>query len=136
MAQAGKKWIAKFENLCAHDVTDDARMKAMLLHYIGEETYDIFDSFTNEQKGVGAVDADNHANEYAVAKTSLTDYFTPKKNTTYEVFKFRQTTQNPDENIDSFCTRLRTCVSFTTQRQKFSRKFYRDALLLAYDAKH
>jgi hypothetical protein len=107
-----KKWFAKFENMLrALDVTTDARKKAMLLHYVGEETYDIYDSFTNEQKGVGAVDGDNRPNEYAVATKSLTDYFTPKKNTTYEVFKFRQATQNPGENIDSFCTRLRTLAS-------------------------
>ena len=41
-----RKYIDKFENLlCALDVHDDARKKALLLHYIGDEAYDILGSF-------------------------------------------------------------------------------------------
>ena len=110
-----RKWVEKFENMiCALDITVDKRKKALLLHYVGEETYDIYDSFTDEQKGIGAtiLDGENvQPNEYNVLKQSLTDYFTPKKNTTYEVFKFRQATQNVGESIDAYHTRLRTLAS-------------------------
>ena len=107
-----KKWLERFENLLvALDISDDKKKKAMLLHYVGEETYDIFDSFTQEQKGVNATRLEGGQqipNEFEVAKNSLTNYFTPKKNVTYEVFKFRQASQQTNENIDSFYTRLRT----------------------------
>ena len=112
-----KKWLDRFENLlCALDINDDRKKKAMLLHYVGEETYDIFDSFTDEQKGIGAVRAgdredEQEPDEYNVAKKSLTDFFTPKKNTTYEMFQFRQASQNHGESIDSFYTRLRKLAS-------------------------
>ena len=110
-----RRWVEKFENMiCALDITVDKRKKALLLHYVGEETYDIYDSFTDEQKGIGAtiLDGENvQPNEYNVLKQSLTDYFTPKKNTTYEVFKFRQATQNVGESIDAYHTRLRTLAS-------------------------
>ena len=44
-----RKWIDRFENLlCALDINDDRKKRAMLLHYVGEEVYDIFNSFTDE----------------------------------------------------------------------------------------
>ena len=110
-----RKWIDRFENLlCALDINDYRKKKAMLLHYVGEEVYDIFDSFTDQQKGLGAVRETPDGNvpdEYGVAKRSLTEFFTPKKNTTEEIFKFRQASQNSGETIDSFYTRLRTLAS-------------------------
>ena len=46
-----RKWLAKFENLvCALDITSDARKKALLLHYGGEEIYGIYESFSDEKK--------------------------------------------------------------------------------------
>ncbi|KAK7103953.1 hypothetical protein V1264_018741 [Littorina saxatilis] len=98
-----KKWIDKLENmLCGLDVTADDRKKALLLHYAGDEVYEIFDNFSNDQKGVDAVTgADNTPNIYPVAKKSLTDYFTPKKTVAYDTFKFRGTIQQPSETIDA-----------------------------------
>ncbi|MCG7866506.1 MAG: hypothetical protein JAY74_09055 [Candidatus Thiodiazotropha taylori] len=110
-----RKYLAKFENLLtALNIVNDDRKKAMLLHYIGEEAYDIYDSFSDEKKGKGAtvtVGDVTRPNEYPVLKQSLTDYFTPKANTSYEVFKFRQAKQNAGEAIDSYYTRLRTLAS-------------------------
>ena len=46
-----RKWLAKFENLvCALDITSDARKKALLLHYGGEEIYKIYESFSDVKK--------------------------------------------------------------------------------------
>ena len=107
-----RKWIAKFENLlCGLDIKSDARKKALLLHYGGDGIFDIFNSMTDEQKGVGATTENGEANEYDVLKESLSNHFTPKKNTAYETFKFRQMKQT-DETIDSFVTRLRTQATF------------------------
>lgn len=76
----------------------------MLLHYAGDDIYDIYDNFTDEQKGIGAVyiteDGSITPNEYGVMKKLLADHFTPQKNTSYEIFKFRQAIQNTGETLD------------------------------------
>ena len=92
-------------SLCI-DITSDARKKAVLLHYGGEEIYEIYESFSDEKKGTCAATEDG-PNEYNILKRSFTDYFTLKKNTSYERLKFRNITQNKRETIDSFHTRLR-----------------------------
>jgi hypothetical protein len=88
--QRWKKWIDKFDNLiCALDITDDKRKKAFLLHYVGDDVYNVYNSFSDERKGIGAVlrvGEEDHPNEYEALKKSLADYFTPKQNTTYERF--------------------------------------------------
>ena len=107
-----RKWIDKFENLlCALDIQNDSRRKALLLHYVGDEAYDIYLSFSDAMKGIGAVDTDGNTNEYNVLKKSFTTYFTPKENQAFEIYKFRQAKQIEGENIDSFHTRLRTLAS-------------------------
>ena len=65
----------------------------MLLHYAGEVS-EIFDNL----EGTGE--------EFATAKQKLKDYFAPKKNTEYEVCKFRQAKQSANKTLDSFHTRL------------------------------
>ena len=91
-----KKWSARLENLLVGmDVKDDKRKRALLLHYAGEEVNDIFDTLANT------------GDDYKTAKEKLTEYFVPKKCTEYEVYKFRQARQDPNENIDAFTTKLR-----------------------------
>ena len=59
------------------DLTDDVRIKAMMLHYAGE----------------------------AQAKENLTAYFTPRRNEEYEIFTFRQAQQEAGETLDQFHAR-------------------------------
>ena len=40
-------------------------------------------------------------------KTKLDEYFSPKKNVTYEIFQFCQATQQTGESVEQFATRLR-----------------------------
>ena len=97
-----KRWHARLENLTAAlNITQKARKKALLLHYAGEEVFNIYDSFTDEQKGIGSED------EYKSLIESFDAHFTPKKNLDFETFRFRQFKQNHDESIDCFHTRLR-----------------------------
>ena len=112
--------MSKFDNLiCALDIKDDKRKKALLLHYCGEETYDIYDSFSDAEKGIGATrevtndsgDTVNVPDEYNKLCNSFKTYFMPKQNLSFEVYKFRQARQEPGEGIDSFYTRLRTLAS-------------------------
>jgi hypothetical protein len=39
--------------------------------------------------------------------TQPIEYFTPQKNTEFEVYKFREAKQEPGETIDTFHTKLR-----------------------------
>ena len=103
----------KLDNLlCALDIKSDARKKALLL-YNGDDIFEIYDSMTDEQKGMGAM-AQGHnptPNEYEVLKNSFTDHFTLKQNTAYETVKFRQAKQHDGESIDCFYTRLPNLAS-------------------------
>ena len=102
-----KKYISRFELLIqALNLQDKpVRKKALLIHYAGEEVFDIFDTFSDEQKG-GADEAG-----YVTLKKSLADHFEPKRNIDFETVKFRQAKQEPGENVDAFCTRLRQLAS-------------------------
>ena len=80
---------------------DDTRKNA-LLHFIGDEAYDIFEkkkekkkrkkkkrkkkkNQVNKKEGVGSVTVEGEANEYETLEHSFTTYFTPKQNCTYEM---------------------------------------------------
>ena len=53
--------------------------------------------FQIQKKGVGSVNAEGEANEYETLKHSFTTYFTPKQNSTYEIYKFRQAKNRREE---------------------------------------
>lgn len=72
-------------------ITDNKRKRALLLHYAGEEFYDIFDTFA---------DTGNDEN-YDQAKDALINYFEPKVNKEYERYVFRQTKQSEGETVDT-----------------------------------
>ena len=91
-----KKWCARLENLLVGlDIKDDKRKRALLLHYSGEQVNNIFDTLPDT------------GNDYATALDKLTNYFVPEKCTEFEIYKFRQATQEANEPIDTFHTRLR-----------------------------
>ena len=67
-----KKWLSRFRNLLvAMNVTNKPRQRALLLHYAGEATNEIFDTLPNTTAGEG-----DDPLEKAVQ--ALTNYFTPK----------------------------------------------------------
>ena len=78
----------RFENLMeAMNITDAKRMKALLLHLAGEETYDVYEGFV-----VQAVpeDADPAVdNVYIATKCALSTHFSPKKNVEFQIYNFR-----------------------------------------------
>lgn len=100
LAQKWKKWLTRFTNLMvAMSVTDKTRQRALLLHYVGEATNEIFETLPDTE---GAADED----PFKKAHEALTRYFTPKKNREYEIYVFRQAKQEPNESITSYYTRL------------------------------
>lgn len=96
LSQRWRTWKRRFETyLVAVNVTDDKQKRALLLYQAGQETQDLFETFSDT------------GTDYETAIDKLDAYFNPKKNVDFEVFQFRQATQREDETVDQFVTRLR-----------------------------
>ena len=96
-----KKYISRFRNLItAMGITAAARQKALLLHYVGEEVNDIFETLTVPDPG----ETDS---VLEVAVKALTDYFMPKQNPVFEEYKFRNAKQTHGEPLMTFYTHLK-----------------------------
>ncbi|XP_067026640.1 uncharacterized protein [Acropora muricata] len=96
IAQRWRKWIKRLENLfIAAAITDKKRQRALLLYYEGEEVCEIFETLAETGE------------DFATAKEKLTEYFDPKKNVEYEIYKFRQAKQNPGESMSAYHSCLR-----------------------------
>lgn len=97
-----EKWLRAVElYIASKNITDAARKKAILLHMGGFELQDIFYSIPD-----GDTVAEGE-NAYEKTKNTLTAYFKPKTNKTYERHVFRSLWQNEGEPINQFITRLR-----------------------------
>ena len=82
------------------DVTNKKRQRALLLHYAGEATNEIFDTLPNTTPREGKDPFDK-------AVQALTNYYTPQQNREYEIYVFHQAKQENNESISAFHTRLR-----------------------------
>lgn len=92
-----ERWLRRLENFIkAKGITNEGRKQAMLLHYAGEEVFDL-----SESLGITATST------YDATSTALNDYFAPQRNPEYEVFMFRQAGQAASETLDQYHTRLR-----------------------------
>ena len=90
--------MKKLENLfVAMNIESNKRKKALLLHYAGDEVFEIHATLDNT----------GNENDYAASKTALENYFKPQLNTEFQVFEYRQMKQNQSETVDKFATRLR-----------------------------
>ena len=66
--------LPQFENLVVTmDVTNKKRQRALLLHYAGKATNEIFDTLANTTAGEGKEPVDK-------AVQAVTNYFTPRQN--------------------------------------------------------
>ena len=94
-----KRWLSRFKNMMvAMNVDDnDARQRALLLHYAGEQVYDIFETLTDT----------GESDDFDKACEKLTEYFSLTKNIEYEVYVFRKEKQEIGETLDTYHTRLR-----------------------------
>jgi hypothetical protein len=97
LAVRWEKYLNRFKNLMtAMAITDPSRQRALLLHYVGEDVNDIFDTLADR----------GDEKNFKKACEALTQYFTPRKNVSFEVFKFRNTKQEDGQTMDEFHTRL------------------------------
>jgi len=99
LATRWSNWQSDFEMyLTASGITDPKRKRALLLYQAGPRVREIF-------KQIPETGTDE---DYDIAKQKLKAYFDPQKNRRYEVYRFRQTTQEDNETLDQFHTKLRT----------------------------
>jgi len=78
-------------------VTDKTQKRALLLHLVGPEVQQIFETLDNTGRD----------NDFDTAVEKLNGYFKPKKNVTFERHKFNSEEQKSDESVQDFATRLK-----------------------------
>ena len=99
LATKWNNWQSDFDMyLTASGITDPTRKRALLLYQAGPRVREIFKQIPDT--GTSA--------DYDTAKEKLKAHFDPQKNKRYEVYRFRQATQESNETLDQFHTRLRT----------------------------
>ena len=87
------KYKKRFQNLCVTlNITEDKQKLALLLNYVGEEVYDIYDSLL-----VPGTDE-----TYDDAINLFDTHFNPQTNTSYEIYVFPSMKQREDENIQQY----------------------------------
>ena len=92
-----ERWIKSFDYFVkGSGVTDKTQKRALLLHMVGPEVQQIFE--TLEDTG--------NDNDYDIAVEKLTNYFKPKKNISFERHKFNSECQKTTETVQEFATRL------------------------------
>ena len=97
-SQRWEKWKKSFGYfITASGITDDGRKRALLLHLVGEETQEIFETFPAAEQG----------ESYDEALNTLNNHFKVKKNVPFERSTFNRAKQQTDESIEQFSTRLR-----------------------------
>ena len=86
-----EKYVKRLDNIfTAMNITRASQKKAMLLHYVGEETCYVFETLTVPEPPEGS-------DEYKTAVKALADHFEPQKCVDYHVYAFRQEMQKSGE---------------------------------------
>ena len=107
LATTWRKWKKKFEiylkatRQAGDNTTDDVKT-SLLLHAIGSEGQEVYDSFVFEK--------DEDKEKYDVVLKKFEDYYIPKVSITCERYKFFTRTQQDleGESIDHYVAALRT----------------------------
>ena len=104
VAARWKKWLTRFENMLeAMAIDNSKRKKAILLHYGGEDICEIFEGLQLDE-----TPSEGETNDvYKTLKDALSSYFMPQVIVDYEIYKFRECKQNPDETLAAYNNRLR-----------------------------
>ncbi len=106
------------------NITDDARKKAMLLHYSGGDVFDIIETLDTVPRQITPATANAAAvveTAYEASVRALREYFNPRQNVDFEILVFRQAAQYQDEPFDTFHTRLQQLAAncgFANQDQE------------------
>nr|CAI5855889.1 unnamed protein product [Callosobruchus analis] len=101
MAENWKLWRARFENyLVASEVNkkDEKTQVAQLLHYIGNEGFQIFTSFKLE---------DEDRDKLAPVLRKFNEHFLGKENVAYERYQFFTYRQSEGQSTDDYIVQLK-----------------------------
>ena len=89
------KWVLKLETyMAAFNITNGDKITTMLLHFAGDEVFDIA-SITPR-----AADPTNNTpaeSSYEATKRTLNEYFCPTNNREFNIYIFRQSKQANDD---------------------------------------
>eukprot|EP00112_Aurelia_sp_Birch-Aquarium-sp1_P017759 Seg4154.4 transcript_id=Seg4154.4/GoldUCD/mRNA.D3Y31 product="hypothetical protein" protein_id=Seg4154.4/GoldUCD/D3Y31 len=116
LATRWKNWIADFDMfITASGITDPKRKRALLLYQAGPGSGKSSNKFQIQETKIIII----------WQKEKLREHFEPRKNRRYAVYRFRKATQESQETLDQFHTRLRslaeTCeftnIEFETEEQ-------------------
>ena len=93
------KWVLRFENfLVAYNTTNDARKKALLLHFAGPTVHDIFETLATAAATAGT-------EQYKATLEALNTYFLQKR-----MWNLRSTnSENQNKNLVRISTRTTLC---------------------------
>ena len=99
------KWITRLTNneFAGYNITDDARKKALLLTYAGEDLNDIFDTLSTE---LVTPQPGTEETVFSKAVEALDVYFNPKQNKKFQRYVFRHNNQERFESVEKFYMRL------------------------------
>ena len=115
VAPRWKKYKRKFEILCeALAVTEDKQRVAMLLNYVGDDTFEIY----------GNILAPG-AHTYKDVVEAFDNRFKPQVNYSYERCIFRSMKQNDEETLQEFYIRIKQQASkcnFTNADQEIKQQ--------------
>ena len=102
VGQKWSKWKTSFSYfLTASGVRDDLRKKALLLHLIGPQTQEIFETLGVEEDAT-----------YDQSIQVLDNHFVVQRNVSFERTVFHAARQNNGESIEQYVTRLRTLAQY------------------------
>ena len=107
------KYLARYKNMMkGFNITNPEQLLALLLHFGGEDLYDIFESLPEAEKASIPATEGNPAQDVFVRGCAvLSNYFTPKQNTEYQKYEFRRCLQLPSESLDKFVSRLKALAA-------------------------
>ena len=94
------KYVKRLNNLfTAMNITKAEQKRAMMMHYVGEETCDVFET-------LAIPDPPEDSDVYQTTVQAFINHLEPQKCIDHHVYVFRKETQKSGENITEFYTRL------------------------------
>lgn len=90
--------------MVAFHIVDNEQLLALLLHFGGEDLYDIFEGLLDENK---TPNADEDENVFDKGIEALTNHFVPQQNSEFQKYQLRHAEQSSGESFDQYVSRLR-----------------------------
>ncbi|XP_058979057.1 uncharacterized protein LOC131802673 [Musca domestica] len=125
-----EKWLRSFTlYLAAEDIIDDGKKRNKLLLLVGPQLQEVV---FNIPGALVERDEKGEIKTYDVLVEKLNEYFSPKRNSTFERHLFRNLTPIEGENFNKFLMRLRQQVvkcSFGSTKKEIEESSIKDKLI-------